>query len=175
MSEEREKYCPRCGVAHQAWATRCADCDCALSYDRPVRSDPPRAAELPPARELACLRTGDAWHVRELAEALQQAGISCRIDSFPPEAPLAGPGLSARGRGAPEGATRLGVYVAHADAAAGLRIERELLASRMPDAPEGAAHDAEVCPACGTPLDATAAECAECGLEFPPLEGDGVN
>jgi hypothetical protein len=170
MSEEREKYCPQCGVPHQAWATRCADCDCALSYERPVRRDPVRPAELPPARELACLRTGDPWHVRELAEALQEAGISCRIDSFPPEAPLTGPGLSARGRGAPEGATKLGVYVAHADAAAGQRIERELLASRMAGAPEGAASDADGCPACGSPLAPTATECPECGLEFPESE-----
>jgi len=173
MPEPREKYCPQCGAAHQAWATRCADCACDLVDEPPPAEVALPASDLPPARELACLGTGDAWHVRDVAEALQQAGISCRVDSHPPDAPLAGPGFSAR-RGFSGATTRLGVYVLPGDLDAARRVEHEQRLSRIPGAgaseAASASHDEEACPACVTPLPASAAECAECGLEFPAAD-----
>jgi hypothetical protein len=170
MGDPREKYCPQCGAAHQAWATRCADCDCDLVAEPPSPEIAP-ASELPPARELACLGTGDAWHVRDVAEALQEAGLSCRIDSHPPDAPLAGPGFSAR-RGFSGETTKLGVYVLPDQLERARRVEHAHRLSRIPGASETAAapHDEEACPACGVPLAPAAAECAECGLEFPAAD-----
>lgn len=167
----RERYCPRCGVAHQAWATRCADCDCELVDEPPPPSQALPPSALPPARELACLDTGDAWHVRSLAEALQAGGLSCRIDSHPPDAPLSGPGFSAR-RGFSGATTRLGVYVLPDELEAARRIQDEHRRSRTPGEAELAAgeHGEEACPACGTPLAASAEACGECGLEFPPAD-----
>ena len=118
------------------------------------------------------MRAGDTWHVRELAEVLQDAGISCRIDSFRPDEPLVGGLLGAPGATAPREVTRLGVYVLPADEVEARRLERDLLLERMPGADDAAPHehDAEGCPACGTPLPPTAESCTECGLEFPPLD-----
>lgn len=138
----------------------------------PPASELTPAGELPPARELACVDTGDAWHVRGLAEALVAGGVSCRIDSYPPDSPLSGPGFSAR-RGFSGATTRLGVYVLPGELDAARRLQGEHQRSRMPGADELAAgeHGDEACPACGTPLAASATECAECGLEFPAAEG----
>jgi hypothetical protein len=117
---------------------------------------------------LVCIRVGDPWRVREIAEALENAGVTCRIDTYPPGADVA---PQRRGRGAGT-ATEMGVYVADADAQAAAQIADEHERSRMPEVeteqPEWEG-DPGRCPGCGTALEPAAASCAECGLEFPPI------
>jgi hypothetical protein len=136
-----------------------------------VAVPPPLAPEeLPPARELVCVERGDPWHLRELAEALQERGISCRIDVHPPDAAIRPPAR----RGAPT-QTRFGLYVRAGDQAQAAQVRGEHLERAVPDA---AGLDGEPgallsdCPACGAPLAEGAASCASCGLEFPELSAE---
>jgi hypothetical protein len=164
------KSCPTCGGEFQLWVSVCPDCQVAL-VEGPVTvavSPPPQ--ELPPARELVCLERGDPWHLRELAEALQERGISCRIDVHPPDAAIRPPAR----RGAPT-QTRFGLYVRAGDQAQAAEVRGEHLERAVPDAAglggEPGALLAD-CPACGSPLAEGAASCASCGLEFPELNAE---
>ena len=78
---------------------------------------------------LRCVRVGDPWRVREIAEALEAAGIGCRIDAYPPGAGVQ-PQRGGRGAGA---ATQMGVYVAPADFERSLAIAAEHERGRMPE------------------------------------------
>jgi len=115
---------------------------------------------------LRCVRVGDPWRVREIAEALENAGITCRVDTHPPGGAVA----PLRTRRAAGEATQLGVYVAPGDLAAALAAASEHERSRMPEVEgEGPAWDGDPgsCPGCGTALPPASEACAECGLEFP--------
>ena len=115
---------------------------------------------------LRCVKIGDPWRVREVAEALESAGISCRIDTYPPGAGVQ-PHRGGRGAG---GATQMGVYVAPADHARAHEIAVEHERGRMPEAESEEElwdGDENSCPGCGTSLPPTSESCAECGLEFP--------
>jgi hypothetical protein len=129
------------------------------------------AAALPPAEELAALWAGTPWDARALAEALQAAGISCRVDAYPPGAGLSAPSVRTTRRIPGEG-TQLGVYVRHEDVPAAAEALGASGALRVPEAgASGAAEGgSEACPACGAALASTAEACAECGLEFPAGE-----
>lgn len=163
------KGCPSCGGEFQSWVEMCPDCEVPLQVG-PAAPPPaaPAGPELPPARELHCLRTGDPWHLRELSEALQEAGIPHRIDRQPePE----GEGVAAARRSRGGGrAAALGLFVRHEDVAAAVQVEHEHHLTRA-HGPEAEAHrpgDAlEACPACGEALPEGASACGSCGLEFP--------
>jgi hypothetical protein len=159
------RRCPQCGGEYQYTVSRCADCGCALE-DAPADSQLD-TTPLPHASELVPVRIGSPWSSEELAGALQQAGISSRIDSHPPGQPLRGPEQASRD-GFSGSLARVAVYVRERDLEAAQRVDAELFASRTPDATLGAASgDSGMCPGCGIPLSQTAASCAACGLEFP--------
>ena len=167
------KICPRCGGEFQRWVERCPDCDVDLELGEP--GAPPRRAaeELPPARELACVRVGNPWQLREFATFLQERGLSCRIDSHPPDRPLSGGDPLRRGGLFGGAGTKLGLYVRPDD----LDESRELY-TEFVGGGGGAEFEAEggagegACPACGEPVADDAATCASCGLAFQeaPLE-----
>jgi uncharacterized protein (UPF0212 family) len=158
------KHCPDCRGEFQHWVTRCPDCGAALQLAGDAAL-PEAPRELPPARELACLERGDPRALHEIAERLQAAGISCRIDSYPPDEPIR-PGAR-RGSGV---ATTFGLYVRPTDADEATRVRTQHLQRSLPEA---ALHDVatgaelSACPACGEPLAEAARECGACGLAFP--------
>jgi hypothetical protein len=159
--------CPSCGGEFQPWVARCPDCDVALGEDAP-RAAPaePAAPDFPPARELVCLRRGDPWYLREIAERLAEEGIPVRIDVDPSgEAAARG-----RGRGRVPG---LGLYVRPQDAARAQQVDHEYHLANAPDAEAVLRPDEllEACPACGERLAEGTAACPECGLEFPQEDG----
>jgi hypothetical protein len=115
---------------------------------------------------LRCVKVGDPWRVREIAEALEAEGITSRIDTYPPGAGVQ-PQRGGRGAG---GATQMGVYVGPADHARALEIATEHERSRMPEAESDEElwdGNPDACPGCGTALPPASESCAECGLEFP--------
>ena len=117
------------------------------------------------AHELACIERGDPRALREIAERLQTAGISCRIDAYPPDEPIRLGGR--RGSGV---ANTFGLYVLPADAADAARVRTEHLQRSLPEAAGyqvAAGTELHECPACGEPLAEAAPDCAACGLEFP--------
>jgi hypothetical protein len=158
------KNCPECGGEFQQWVERCPDCGVAL-VSAGAFAPPEPSRELPPASQLECVERGEPWSLRQLAGRLQQQGISCRIDAWPPDAAIRPPERRGAGMGA-----HFGLYVLGADLAAARRVHAEQLAAVVPgaDALAGAAAATLAeCPACGEPLAETAASCAACGLEFP--------
>jgi hypothetical protein len=169
------KLCPSCGGEFQQWVTQCPDCAVPLQIGGPDGGSVETAArapaeELPPASELTCLRRGDPYALHEIAERLQQEGISCRIDVYPPGESIR---LGAR-RGAGV-ATTFGLYVRPADAARAGAVRDQLVRESAPDAAgAGAGVDLSACPACGEPLADAATACAACGLEFPDANQEGL-
>jgi hypothetical protein len=165
------KTCPECGGEFQAWVTRCPDCDVALVIaSGEVARPAPR--ELPHASELVCVERGDPWHLRELAERLQQQGLSCRIDVYPPDSAIRPPAR----RGAGTSGAQFGLYVRAEDVALAQQLRSEHLKRVVPDAHALSGEAGGVlsdCPACGAPLEETAVSCASCGLEFPEQGADG--
>jgi hypothetical protein len=159
------KVCPSCGGEFQQWVTQCPDCAVALQ----ISSGAPRPAaaprELPPERDLVCLDRGEPRALREIAERLQAAGLSCRIGPYPPDEPIRLGGK--RGSGV---ATTFGLYVLPADAEEAARLRTQFVRDTLPDAAGvdfGAGAELSACPACGEPLADGARECASCGLAFP--------
>jgi hypothetical protein len=115
---------------------------------------------------LLCVRTGDPWRVREIAEALENAGITCQVDTHPPGGGVA-PLRGGRSAGA---ATQMGVYVAPGDFEAAVQVAAAHERSRMPEVEADAPvwdGDPGSCPGCGTALPPASETCSECGLEFP--------
>jgi hypothetical protein len=164
--ESLPKICPSCRVEYVQSALRCADCDVALEAWSPEAAAAPVSRggpALPPAAELVCLRTGTPIELEALAETLAAEGISSRIAGHPPEGPLQNPRRRSFGMGA-----SMGIYVREEDARAAIPIVQEFLAASLGESLSGPDVGAELdaCPACGTALEADAASCAECGLEF---------
>lgn len=125
-------------------------------------------ADLPPAAELQCLRVGAPREIAELAEQLALAGVPCRVDAHPPGKPIRAPRRRSFGMG-----FDVGLYVRPAEAAAAEALLRDRLAARGAEVPTSAAApgtELAACPACGHALDAGAAACSDCGLEFPGEE-----
>jgi hypothetical protein len=159
------KVCPSCGGEFQQWVTQCPDCAVALQIGGgdSLPAAPPR--ELPPARELTCIERGDPRALHEIAERLQEAGLSCRIDAYPPDEPIRLGGK--RGTGV---ATSFGLYVLPAEAEEAARLRLEHVRETLPEAAGfelAAGTELSACPACGEPLADAARECAACGLAFP--------
>jgi len=160
------KVCPSCKQEYQRWVAVCSDCNVPLGFDQ----ESPPSPSLPPAADLVLLKVEGPWYLQELAELLQENGISSRIDTEAPGTLAEGAKGTTRA-GSPGQATRLGIYVGADDLEAAHEISQEFAASRLCDVPDPAAHtDASACPACGEPIGETAVACAECGLEFPEAE-----
>lgn len=167
------KVCPSCGGEFQQWVASCPDCavPLALASAETLRADAAAPArELPPARELVCVERGDPRALHEIAERLQAAGFSCRIDAYPPDEPIRLGGR--RGAGV---ATTFGLYVLPADAEAAREVRTQLVRESLPEAAGlelAAGGELSACPACGEPLAEAARECAACGLAFPEAGGE---
>jgi len=160
------KVCPSCHQEYQRWVELCSECSVPLALDQ--ESSP--APSLPTAAEMVLLKVEGPWYLQELAELLQEGGISSRIDTDPPGTPNEGTKGATRA-GSRGRATRLGIYVGADDLETANEIAQEFATSRLSDIPTTAANpDASACPACGEQISETAVSCAECGLEFPEAE-----
>jgi hypothetical protein len=167
------KLCPSCGGEFQQWVTQCPDCAVPLQLGGPDGGLPPAARapaeELPPARELTCLQKGDPYALHEIAERLQQEGVSCRIDVHPP-----GESIRLAGRRGSGVATTFGLYVRPADLARAAVVREQHVRESVPDAADvEAGGELAACPACGEPLADDATACAACGLDFPDANQEG--
>jgi hypothetical protein len=164
------KTCPSCGDEFVHTALRCPDCDVELVVG-PVER--PAAPELPPAAELAPVSRGEPWEMQRIAEALQEAGIASRIDTYPPSG--AGPARES-GEVPVSLVGSLCIYVAFEDVQAAAALAQHVqLGAVLEDLGEDVSEaPADGCPACGSALPDGAASCSDCGLEFPAfaLPGD---
>jgi hypothetical protein len=160
------KHCHTCGGEYQSWVTECPDCRVPL-HSTPGEAPAPAALSAPiaPLENPVLLKVGEPWELRELAESLQEHGVSSQIDSYP-----LGGSLSRAGSRAQAG--RLGIYVAQADLAAVRELTEELAALQRSEAGAEVVSDPGACPACGEPTPENAAACASCGLEFPEVPAE---
>jgi hypothetical protein len=161
------KICPAGHGEFQQRVTSCPDCGGALelatSAEPPVRV----VAELPPAHALTCIERGAPRALLEIAEQLQQVGISCRIDVHPPE-------QQTRPAGRAAGGANLGLYVLPSEAERATQVRTQHIQRSMPELvghEVAAGTELSACPACGEALREAASECAACGLGFPDAEG----
>lgn len=152
--------CPSCGSEFQPHVTHCIDCGA------PTRSswaapELPRARRqeasvvsplpLPPETPADLVSASSADWVKKLEDVLARNGIPCRLDVYDPS----------------ECPTRTyAVWVAEADLGRATELENELLRAEIPDYDETFPQlpPAGVCPACGSPVSPSDAECPTCGL-----------
>ena len=119
------------------------------------------------ARPLLCSK-GSADQVEEMAEMLQAAGISSRVDSHPPGAPLsAGPRQKFGFQTSRLGLYVLGLYVRPEDLEEARQILEQKMAEKLEASPARVGEEFEACPGCGARIPQDAESCLECGLEFP--------
>jgi hypothetical protein len=161
------QHCHRCGGEFQPWVTECPDCRVPLHAAPGEAPDPAdRSDPIAPLENPVLLKVGEPWELRELAETLQEHGVSCEIDAYPR-------GGSIARAGARKQPARLGIYVAGADVASVRELVEELAAAaRSESGVEAVEHDPGACPACGEPTPENAPSCASCGLEFPEAPAD---
>lgn len=166
------KVCPECGAEHVHTALVCEDCNVGLEIAPIGTGEPLATAPLPPASELTRVAAGGAWEMERLALALQEAGLSSRIDSVPPAQPSSRHVAAAARRGSSGSGARLGLYVLPVDEEPARRvIQSVLLQDGVGDVSPGTERDTlEACPACGAPISGVSSACSDCGLEFVPVE-----
>lgn len=160
------KYCPQCRSEFVHQMTTCSDCGVALVAEEPAPESEDPSGVLRSAEGLQLLRAAELAWAQALAERLGAAGIGHRVELLDPAGRARG-----EGRARPGWQLRYGVFVRPEDVARAAAIDAALLRSQIPDLPEGAAGEnaeGELCPACGSPVDADALECGECGLGFAP-------
>ncbi len=159
------KICPSCRAEYQPVAERCSDCDVGLVHPEPATS-----ALLPPARDLSALVRCDPWEATRIAQALQEAGIPSRIDSYPPGEAISAGDFVYGGRGGRD--VEVCVYVTEADRVRADAVLDRFRARTLPDAPDSdlAAGESEHCPACGSAIPEAGTACADCGLGLPDVE-----
>jgi len=157
--------CRQCGSEFQAHVTQCIDCGGPTEprWDGPGMVAPPAPLShavpmptlhavpmptLPDDAAAYAVCTADRRGARELAIALAEAGVACRVDLSPNDP-----------------SRWYVVCVAPADAERAGTVYREFLAQAVPD---GDSLPTEMptdrCPACGASLLSSALECPECGL-----------
>jgi len=154
------QHCPDCRVDYTLSVTHCADCGAVL-----VPGEAPPAEEvrdLPPARELVCIRVADLRWISTLSRALQETGVTHRVE--PATVADAPDGQRADVFGEVQ---LFGLYVREADTPGARELDGTLAAALLPEeAPPLAEGQQDDCPACGTGLGADVLECPECGLRF---------
>ena len=159
------KLCPNGHGEFQQRMARCPDCGSALELATSAELPARATVELPPAHELSCVERGDPRARHEIAEQLQQAGISCRIDAYPPDEPIRLDGR--RGSGV---ANTFGIYVLPSQAEHAVEVRTRYIQQSLPELAGrevAAGTELHACPACSEPLPEAAHECASCGLAFP--------
>ena len=155
------KLCPSCRTEYTFVSVRCADCDVELVQPDALEAEP-APLQLPAASQLDCVRVAPLDWIRALSDGLEQGGISHRIE--PATAGDAPEGQSCDAFGDVQ---LFGLYVEPAAGAAARKLDGAIAARVLPEeAPELADGEQDACPACGTPLSATAIECPECELVF---------
>jgi len=155
------KVCPQCRVEYTHVSLRCSDCDVELVHPEALAAEA-GPVELPPAAELLCVRVAPIAWIRALSEGLEQGGISHRVEP-------------ATVADAPEGqnceifedSQLFGLYVEPEAAAPARELDDAIAVQVLPEsAPPLAEGEEDTCPACGTPLPASATECPDCELVF---------
>lgn len=158
-------YCPRCESEFVPSATRCESCDVALVAD--LTAVVYEADEMPPTRELVCVRAASMGWAQGLSTSLAASGISHRIEAVGDD-----DGDESL-REQPNALLPYGVWVLEADLERARAIDDDYLRGQIPDLPDEGA-DVEGadggCPACGDPVPESAGECPGCGLA---MIGDG--
>ena len=158
------KHCHGCGGEFQSWVIECPDCHVPLQL-APGETLAPETRPVAPIEDLVLLKVGEPWELRELAETLQEHGVSCEIDAYPR-------GGSIARAGARKEPARLGIYVARADIDTVRSFAAHVAELESESGAEVEAHDPGQCPACGEPTRENAPSCASCGLEFPEAPAD---
>ena len=152
------KFCPECRDEFIHAATVCSSCDVALVLEADLRPEEDEVDEMPPISELVCIRASAIGWAMALSQKLSEAGIPHRVQAADPDA-----GDGTRNR--PGHNLPYGIFVFAQDAEAAQQIDVEHSESEIPDIPTELEEVAEgACPACGDPLDPTAAECPGCGI-----------
>lgn len=149
------KFCPSCGEEFVHAARQCSDCGVELVLEPPR---PSGGQVLPEADALEPLRSAPVAWIQDLAQALVEAGIACRVERAP-----------ARGSSGPAAT----LFVRPEDREAALPIDAAVARAAIPDLPERAESgwsEAEACPACATELAPDSEVCPECGLAFVAAE-----
>jgi len=158
------RVCPRCGAEYVPSVGRCLDCGVDLIREGEVAPPVEPEIELPPVAELRLVRPAELAWAQDLAAALIEQGVSCRLEILRPGADDA---ARARGLG-----PRYGVFVRPEDAARAAEVDAVHARTQLPDleGAEALAGSDEGCPACGADVAGDAVECPECGLVFAPPE-----
>jgi hypothetical protein len=162
------KSCPSCGGEFVPHVSECPDCRVALVHPEELAA---HAEQAPPGglANAALLRHGTTMQLRELAEALNEAGFACAIDTDPPGAAIRASARVSR-MGVLGQDAQLALYVEARDYERAGAIADQWLARSAPGA-ELAQPPGELaqCPACNESIPDGAAACASCGLEFPEI------
>lgn len=159
--EPPPKLCPQCGEEYLHTVATCGDCGVPLVDESELarRQEETAPSELPASEELASLRSADPSWIRALSEALSVERIPHRVELVE---------AKSRARGG-----RCVLLVRREDTERALGIDAQVARSQIPDLPEGSSagwSESESCPACGEAVDASAHECAGCGLVFATEE-----
>ena len=156
------KLCPNCGAEYRRDAERCAECNVALVHQSEISAEQDELAAFPPASELACVRVAPIAWIRALSEALQERGVTHRVE------PVRAEDAPADQRVRIFGNTALfGLYLREDALADARALDESIAAQLLPDeAPTVDSGESEACPACGAALGADATECPDCGLAF---------
>lgn len=156
------KLCPECRVEYTLAAVRCADCGVDLVHPHELAELDRELVDFPPVSELQCVRVAPMAWIQALSAALQEAGVTHRVER-------------SRTADAPEGQRTgvfgdvplFGLYVRSEDVPSTREIDASIAAQILPDeAPVLAAGEEDACPACGAAVGSDATDCPECGLAF---------
>ena len=156
------KLCPECRAEYTLAAMRCADCGVDLVHAHELADLDQELAAFPPVSELQCVRVAPMAWIQALSAALQQAGVTHRVER-------------ARSADAPEGQRTgvfgdvplFGLYVRSEDVASTREIDGAIAGQILPEeAPVLVAGEEDACPACGAAVGSDASECPDCGLRF---------
>jgi hypothetical protein len=154
------KVCPDCGVEFLITVSHCSDCGTLLVSPSHLPAAP---APLAAGPDLIPLRRIEPYAASEIADALQAAGIPCRVEVA--ESDRRDDAHLRRRQ-----AAWVDTFVRRADYTDACEVDAEVMARRAPEYAEreiGEELDANACPGCAAPLEPRAASCAACGLVFP--------
>ena len=161
-SEPHYKLCPACRSEYTLVTSRCVDCDVDLVDAEALAAEEEELEAFPPASELECVRVAPIAWIRALSEALQQGGVTHRVEPASTEDAPEGQRPDVFGN-----AQLFGLYVQSAHAPSARELDGSIAAQLLPEeAPALADDDEEACPACGAALTSDAIECSDCGLQF---------
>lgn len=152
-------YCPKCGGEYRANVLMCAMCQIALVNEKPVTGDkfsPVAMEEALAGRELRGVLEGAFIPVFEAQRSLSSAGIMSLIADDAGQPVAQGTSqqffLMVAEGDHPQARNYFKTLWEQGRLSLGLNLIEELAAST------------DACPACGSPLSESVAECGDCGL-----------